>query len=304
MLASTPQSRVQCGPANRSRSGIAAAPRAPALRIPSKQQQRPSPRRAVTAAAGADATTLAEVVLGSTAVLGGLTFGLAPRFRELFKEDVDWKQIFAQLTEEGVDGVSVEEAARLIAASSDVVLLDVRPADDFDAVRAPGAVNVPLYIPIQKWDAPSVIRRAAFAFFGIAGTEPNPSFDSDALAALEGKRRALVVCATGGSLTAKEGAAWGFSSRSLKAIWRLRNAGARVQLNHVRGGMREWIKGGRGELSTVGTDGAYEDEAEAMADLRETLGVKVGSGGGGEARSASPFEGAFAAVRGLFSKGE
>lgn len=299
------------------------APRASTRRAPRAPAAVPElAAAAADASSSSTATLAAEVGLSATALLAGLTFGVAPRFRELFKEDVDWKQIFAELTEAGgVETVSVEDAARAVAAAApDVLLLDVRPAADFAAVRAPGAssssvvVNVPLYIPIQKWDAPSVIRRLAFAFFGIAGTEPNPAFDADALSALQGKRRVLVLCQTGGSLTPKEGAAWGFSSRSLKAIWRLRRAGAAPRLVHVSGGMREWVRGGAGgkggedgaaavELATVGPDGAFDDDDDALEDLREVLGVRpAAAAGGGEGgqRAASPVEGVLAAVRGLF----
>jgi len=290
----------------------------------------------VGAGASSTATVATELVLGATALLAAATFGVAPRFRQLFKEDVDWKQIFAELSDEGVETVSMEEAARLVAqAPPDLAVLDVRPSADFEGLRPPGlatsggvVVNVPLYLPITKTDAPSLIRRAAFAFFGIAGTEPNPDFDAQALAALRGKRRALVLCATGGSLVPKEGAAWGFSSRSLKAIWRLRRAaagagggGASVpRLVHVEGGMRTWSRartGGAGaggggdgatELATVGTRGAFppEEDAEALSELRAALGVKaagagggrgLGSGGGG---AGNPVEGVLAAVRGLF----
>lgn len=294
-----------------------------ALVASSRRVARPLLRPTVAVAAAADnATNVAELALGSTALLAALTFGVAPRFRQLFKEDVDWKQIFAELREEGgVETVSAEEAARLIAAQpADLVALDVRPEADYSRAHAPGAVNVPLYLPIQKWDAPSIIRRAAFAFFGIAGTEPNPSFDADALAvlALQGKKRALVICATGGSLTPKEGAAWGFSSRSLKAVWRLRRAGAgnATRLVHVSGGMRDYLRGAGDDgqagldFATVGTEGEFEEgqEEEALAAMRAALGVKraaaagAGASASGE-RGASPVEGVLTAVRGLFGGG-
>lgn len=45
-----------------------------------------------------------------------------------------------------------------------------------------GAVNIPLYQPIAKWDALSIARRAGFALFGVLnGTEPNPDFLAGAL---------------------------------------------------------------------------------------------------------------------------
>lgn len=282
-------------------------------------------RRPIVAANALNATVVSEIALGGTATLAALTFGVAPRFRELFKEDVDWKQIHAELTQEtggALEDVSVEELARLLAAEqSSLVVLDVRPATDFARAHAPGAINVPMYMPIQGWGAPAIIRRAAFAFFGIAGTEPNPDFDAAALDAIRNKRRALVVCATGGSLAPKQGAAWGFSSRSLKAVWRLRRAsggagGGAPRLAHVRGGMREYRRGagddgqvGLAGLVTVGDEGDWApgEDAAALAAMREALGVKKAAGGGvgaaGERAGSSPaqaVEGALAAVRGLF----
>jgi hypothetical protein len=39
------------------------------------------------------------------------------------------------------------------------------------------SVNVPLYQPIQGWDAFNIARRAGYLFFGVLeGTEPNPNF--------------------------------------------------------------------------------------------------------------------------------
>lgn len=42
------------------------------------------------------------------------------------------------------------------------------------------------YLPIQKWDLPSIIRRAGFAAFGVYGTELNPGF-VEGVAAVAGK---------------------------------------------------------------------------------------------------------------------
>jgi hypothetical protein len=50
------------------------------------------------------------------------------------------------------------------------VLADVRLPGKYAECHADGAVSLPLYIPIQRWDLPSIIRRVGFAFFGIYGT--------------------------------------------------------------------------------------------------------------------------------------
>ncbi len=64
------------------------------------------------------------------------------------------------------------------------ILLDVRMERKYTQGHPVNAVNVPLYIPIQKWDIPSIIRRAGFAFFGIYGTELNREFSTQALSTL------------------------------------------------------------------------------------------------------------------------
>jgi hypothetical protein len=54
--------------------------------------------------------------------------------------------------------------------SGGAVLLDVRLINKYEASHAAGSLSTPLYNPIQKWDLPSILRRAGFAFFGIYGT--------------------------------------------------------------------------------------------------------------------------------------
>lgn len=65
---------------------------------------------------------------------------------------------------------------RAVSCSGQAVLLDVRLNNKYEASHAEGSLSGPLYLPIQKWDAASIIRRAGFAFFGIYGTELNTAF--------------------------------------------------------------------------------------------------------------------------------
>jgi hypothetical protein len=58
----------------------------------------------------------------------------------------------------------------LSVCSGGAVLLDVRLGNKYEACHAAGSLSTPLYNPIQKWDLPSILRRAGFAFFGIYGT--------------------------------------------------------------------------------------------------------------------------------------
>jgi rhodanese-related sulfurtransferase len=109
----------------------------------------------------------------------------------------------------------------------------------------PRAVAVPLYVPIQKWDVFSNVRRVAFAFFGIAGTELNPEFLSGVNAATKGNKNAelVVLCERGGSLENRPQMKLGFQSRSLKALFYLRRAGYR-NVRHMTGGLSAWAADG------------------------------------------------------------
>ena len=63
--------------------------------------------------------------------------------------------------------------------SGQAILLDVRLGSKYEASHAAGSLSAPLYLPIQKWDVASIIRRAGFAFFGIYGTELNTAFATE-----------------------------------------------------------------------------------------------------------------------------
>lgn len=59
------------------------------------------------------------------------------------------------------------------------MLIDVRLANKYEGGHSATAQSIPLYLPIQGWGLPSIIRRAGFAFFGIFGTELNTEFAAD-----------------------------------------------------------------------------------------------------------------------------
>lgn len=87
----------------------------------------------------------------------------------------------------------------------------------------------------------AIIRRAAFAFFAIPGTERNPEWLSLVGAAVKNNKNAdiICVCERGGSLQNKPGMSLGFQSRSLKAVYLLRQAGYR-NVKVLEGGMYKW----------------------------------------------------------------
>jgi rhodanese-related sulfurtransferase len=73
-----------------------------------------------------------------------------------------------------VKTVSVQEVAGMQAAG--YTLLDVRPAEEFEESRAPGAVSVPLFGPIQL-DSPSkLLKQLMYSANGMKGTDENVKF--------------------------------------------------------------------------------------------------------------------------------
>eukprot|EP00879_Flechtneria_rotunda_P029887 GHRR01032351.1.p1 GENE.GHRR01032351.1~~GHRR01032351.1.p1 ORF type:complete len:220 (+),score=37.83 GHRR01032351.1:346-1005(+) len=98
------------------------------------------------------------------------TFLVAPQFKDSFKENLDWKDIYYALQSTGVKSVEASEAFAKSRSSGGAVLVDVRLGNKYEALHAQGSLSIPLYNPIQDWELPSVIRRLGFAFFGIYGT--------------------------------------------------------------------------------------------------------------------------------------
>jgi rhodanese-related sulfurtransferase len=169
---------------------------------------------------------------------------LCPR-RKNFKEEESYEEVFAALVKQGVQFIKPGEATRRRGA----VLLDVRLADAATKLRIPQAVSAPLYRLIQGFSPFAVIRRAAFTFFAIPGTERNPEWLDQVSAATKNNKGAeiIVVCERGGSLTNKPGMSMGFQSRSLKAVYLLRQAGFR-NVKVLDGGMYGW---GQADLPLV-----------------------------------------------------
>ena len=146
---------------------------------------------------------------------------------------------------QGVQFVKPAEATKRRGA----VLLDVRLTDAVSKLRIPQAGSAPLYRLIEGFSPFAVIRRAAFAFFAIPGTERNPKWLDQVNAATKDNKGAelIIVCERGGSLTNKPGMSMGFQSRSLKAVYLLRQAGFR-NVKVLEGGMYGW---GQADLPLV-----------------------------------------------------
>ncbi|WIA35407.1 hypothetical protein OEZ86_003852 [Tetradesmus obliquus] len=166
------------------------------------------------------------------------TFFVIPRFKDSFKEDLEWRDIYEALSSTGVKQLEPKEAYAKCKSGS-AVLLDVRLGNKYEASHAAISVSTPLYNPIQKWDLPSTLRRAGFAFFGIYGTELNTNFGDDVLSRVPKGKQLVVMCENGGSLENKSGTKYGFQSRSLKAVYFLQQVGFK-NIAYVSGGIAEW----------------------------------------------------------------
>jgi rhodanese-related sulfurtransferase len=149
-------------------------------------------------------------------------------------------------------------------------IIDVRLANKYEKAHAEGARSLPLYIPIQGFGPAATIRRAAFAFFGLYGTELNTSFSADARALIPSGREVTLICETGGALENKSGTKFGFQSRSLKAAYFLRRAGYRV--TYVRGGLAQWCAAGLPLEEGADDDGRIEPALEERASAGGGVG--------------------------------
>lgn len=209
--------------------------------------------------------------LGTAAALFIGTFFVAPRFKESFKEPVDWRDMYRDLVARGgVKTVTPEEAYGKARRGS--VLLDVRLADAFSRRSAERSVNAPLYRPITGYDLAANIRRAGFAFFGIYGTELNPDFVAEVQAVVPRGKEVIVMCEQGGTLDNKPGTQFGFQSRSLKAVYYLQQAGYKVL--HMKGGLAEWI---RQDLPTISAADLDSDNEGKTTSSSKTSSSRAGS---------------------------
>ena len=153
-----------------------------------------------------------------------------------------WQEMREELLEFGVRSIEPAEANRMVAEEG-YTLVDIRTAPEYEKIHAKGAVSAPLYRPITNWDARSIARRAAFAFFGVFnGTEESPTFLDDCRSSLDGKNaKVILYCGIGGSMTPTTNLAQGMQSRSLIACSELINSGY-TDVLHMIDGMLGWEK--------------------------------------------------------------
>jgi hypothetical protein len=86
-----------------------------------------------------------------------------------------WLQLLSFLRQNGVTMIKPQEVK--FCTEKGMTLVDVRTADQYASGFIEGAVNVPLYRPIEGWEPLKIARRIGYAAFGVFhGTEPNPMF--------------------------------------------------------------------------------------------------------------------------------
>ncbi|CAI5515620.1 unnamed protein product [Closterium sp. Naga37s-1] len=150
---------------------------------------------------------------------------------------VDWINKRSFLVKNKVVGVPPAEAARL-AKEEGHVIIDVRTVAEYNEVHPEGAVGVEFYRLIKEWTPYHVLRRAAFAFFGVLnGTEENPEFLKQVEAAVPDKETPIILaCMPGGTLKPTQNFPYGKESRSLNAANVLVKNGYK-NVRHIEGGV-------------------------------------------------------------------
>ncbi|GMH43867.1 hypothetical protein BSKO_11801 [Bryopsis sp. KO-2023] len=178
-----------------------------------------------------------SVVLSATLVSFLGTFAMSPYLSKVLKEPDSWREIYPKLIERGTQSLEPELVAKKL--NKGIILLDVSMANS--SMKVDGSVQIPLYQPIEGWSIPKTMRRAGFAAFGVEGTELNPAWLEQVEATIPKDKEIYVVDTNGGSLESKKGLEFGTQSRSLKAVYRMQNAGFK-NVNHVKGGLRQWAR--------------------------------------------------------------
>mmetsp|Transcript_16381 Transcript_16381/g.49101 ORF Transcript_16381/g.49101 Transcript_16381/m.49101 type:complete len:271 (-) Transcript_16381:272-1084(-) len=162
---------------------------------------------------------------------------------------VIWPVVWQTLTNAGLKSVDAEEAKKLLEGGA--VMVDIRTPDNFASERIPGAVNVPLFVPVEGTETFDRIKKFVMATaFAMQATERNKKFAEAAAEALPKKSQQIIVyCNRGGRLqTGKKGRrgtfddkdlSFGIESRSLKGCYELMQAGY-TNVVHLDGGISTW----------------------------------------------------------------
>ncbi|UPR01911.1 rhodanese domain-containing protein [Chloropicon primus] len=164
---------------------------------------------------------------------------------------------------EGMAGLAAKEVSKM-AKQSDVILLDVRPKEDYAAYHASGSSNAQLYRYPDANDlrsAKSLVRQAAYMAQGVKPVEKNKSFVSEAKTLIGGANTVIVCCASGGTMVATENFPSGQESRSLLAAAELMSAGVDAKFFYLIGGLNKYFKEG---LEGEGEGSSYDDKSGSV----------------------------------------
>eukprot|EP00212_Chloropicon_laureae_P002692 CAMPEP_0197485130 /NCGR_PEP_ID=MMETSP1311-20131121/123_1 /TAXON_ID=464262 /ORGANISM="Genus nov. species nov., Strain RCC856" /LENGTH=239 /DNA_ID=CAMNT_0043027787 /DNA_START=117 /DNA_END=836 /DNA_ORIENTATION=- len=150
-----------------------------------------------------------------------------------------WEVMHKKLCEAKVRAVEDSDIKALQARGAKVI--DVRPPTEFVYGYLEDSINVPLYRLIEGFSTQQVLRKAGYAFFGIAnGTERNPDFEEEVLRAVPDKDAEIIVlCNTGGTLEESINFKFGKQSRSLMAAYEMVGLGY-TKVRFLEGGFMAW----------------------------------------------------------------
>lgn len=176
-----------------------------------------------------------------------------------------WIQARETLVKAGLVSISGEEARLILNKGEDgtkAVLLDVRPAPDYEDFHAQDSKSAQFYrYPDSSdlFDLGAMVRQVAYAAQGVKPVEKNKNFVTDAKEAIGDANLVIVACANGGTMTQTDNFPLGQASRSLLGAAELIEANlgfGKGQVLHLRGGLNSWFKdGGQG----VGIKDAWDD---------------------------------------------
>ena len=120
-----------------------------------------------------------------------------------------WPIIHTALKDYGLESLPPAQCLKL-QASGKAVIVDVRMADQFAKQHIAGAVNVPLFRPVQGSTMFDTVKKLAMGALAMTATERNPDFAAEARAVIPPGKRVIVACMVGGTLetvvTVKKGA--------------------------------------------------------------------------------------------------
>jgi rhodanese-related sulfurtransferase len=159
-------------------------------------------------------------------------------------EEVKWPTAYRSLVDRGLQSVTGEDAMKMVKEDG-AVICDVREEKYFLQGTPEGALNVPLFEPVQGNSFRAWNKRLQGAALGIGATDRNPSFVADAKEMLPRDKPVIVICARGGVVDDKYDPRKfrqdsGRYTTSLKAAYELYEGAGFKNVYFVEGGFNKW----------------------------------------------------------------